>query len=312
MILLFIGIARQPTKNTTSIPDATVWNKYPKALLQSEKTQSGSVRESYLFRRVEGAGGAGEAGKTPGVERELKGLSKSYVTPNVGDRPRNLPKSSVKTNQIPGIYVTTEAFARYRPNYEQAAVDPSNYGERYARDANNLPLNNQPIIVIHETSDSASSAINFFQTPHDDEKVQASYHTLIKQDGTVVYLVPPEKRAFGAGNSVFEGANGVETVQTNLTLPPSVNNFAYHVSLETPPDGRGNNHIQSHSGYTDAQYNSLAWLIAQSQVPDDRITTHRAVDRSGQRVDPLSFDFNKFFNVLNSYRSVETVNTARN
>jgi N-acetyl-anhydromuramyl-L-alanine amidase AmpD len=118
----------------------------------------------------------------------------------------------------------------------------------------------------------------------------------------VVYLIPPEKRAFGAGNSVFHGPNGAETVKTNPNLPPSVNNFAYHVSLETPPEAWGNNHIQSHSGYTDAQYYSLGWLIAQSQVSDDRITTHQAVDRSGQRLDPISFDFNKFFYLLHSYR----------
>lgn len=203
-------------------------------------------------------------------------------------------------------YRTTEVFTQYRPNCEFIPIHPSNYGERYALDINGVPLKNEAIIVLHETSSSASSAINFFQTPHEDEKVQASYHTLIKLDGTVIYLVPPQKRAFGAGNSVFVGANGIETVQTNPTLPPSVNNFAYHASLETPPDGRGDNHIQSHSGYTQAQYNSLAWLIAQSQVPDERITTHRAVDRSGQRVDPLSFDFNQFFDLLHTFRQLRS------
>lgn len=220
----------------------------------------------------------------------------------------NSVKSPVKKTQPQGIYKTTAAFAKYRPQYEVTPIDPSNYGERYARDINGIPLKNQPIIVLHETSNSASSAINFFRTPHDNENIQASYHTLIKRDGTVVYLIPPDKRAFGAGNSVFDGANGLETVKTNPSLPPSVNNFAYHVSLETPPDGWGKNSLKSHSGYTDYQYYSLAWLIAQSQVPDQRITTHRAVDRSGQRADPLSFNFNKFFNLLHSFRQVRGVN----
>lgn len=230
---------------------------------------------------------------------------------NENSKTQNVADSTPVNNRSVGRYATTQAFNKYRPKLEIAAVDPSNYGERYAQDVNGVTLNNQPIIVLHETSDSAASAINFFQTPHTDESVQASYHAIIKLDGNVLYLVPPEKRAFGAGNSVFESADGVETVQTNPNLPPSVNNFAYHVSLETPPDGRGNNFIQSHSGYTEVQYHSLAWLIAQSQVPEDRITTHKAVDRSGQRVDPLSFDFNKFLDLLHTYRQLSPVYRAQ-
>ncbi|MBE9051714.1 N-acetylmuramoyl-L-alanine amidase [Nostocales cyanobacterium LEGE 11386] len=221
-----------------------------------------------------------------------------------------LTPSPVNTNQTSGRYRTTEAFAKYKPRYEIVSVHPSNYGERYTQDLNNLPLNNQAIVVLHETGDSASSAVNFFQTPHTDESVQASYHALIKLDGTVVYLVPPDKRAFGAANSVFESPNGSETVTTNPSLPSSVNNFAYHVSLETPPDGRGNNFQKFHSGYTEAQYNSLAWLIAQSQVPDYRITTHREVDRSGQKIDPISFDADKFLRLLHTYRQLTPIYRA--
>jgi N-acetylmuramoyl-L-alanine amidase len=208
---------------------------------------------------------------------------------------QNIPTFSVKT---------TTAFAAYKPRYEVAWANPSNYGERYAKDINGMPTNLPPIIVLHETAAPASSAINFFQTPHEDDNIQASYHTMIKLDGTVVYLVPPEKRAYGAANSVFETPKGVETVKTNAELPPSVNNFAYHVGLETPPSGLENNE-PTHSGYTDAQYQSLAWLIAQSNVPDERITTHKAVDRSGQRIDPRSFDFDKFLKILHSFRVLE-------
>lgn len=188
----------------------------------------------------------------------------------------------------------------YQPKYEIVTVNPTNYGPRFATDINGVPVSNQPIIVLHETVSSATSTINFFQTPHQNEKNQASYHTLIKLDGTIVYLVPPEYRAFGAGNSVFNGPSGVEAVKTHANFPPSVNNFAYHTALETPPDGRNN--ARRHSGYTEAQYRSLAWLVAQSKVPDNRITTHRAVDRSGTRIDPRSFDFKKFLNLLRSNR----------
>ncbi len=188
----------------------------------------------------------------------------------------------------------------YMPRYQISWANPLNYGQRYAKDINGVPVYNQPIIVLHETVNSASSAINSFQTPHANEKNQASYHALITLDGTVIYIVPREYRAFGAGNSVFDGPNGQETVKTHPNFPPSVNNFAYHIAFETPPNGRNNR--KTHSGYTEAQYKSLAWLVAQSSVPDNRITTHRAVDRSRSRIDPRSFDGKKFLSLLSSYR----------
>ncbi|MDH6075386.1 peptidoglycan recognition protein family protein [Chrysosporum ovalisporum CS-1034] len=224
----------------------------------------------------------------------------------------DLQTAPVTNNENSQRYRTTEAFSRYKPNYEIAAVDPTNYGERYSQDVNGLPVNNQAIIVLHETSNSASSAVNFFQTPHEDESLQVSYHAIVGRDGTIIYLVPPDKRAFGAGNSVFDGPNGPETVKTNPDLAASVNNFAYHVSLETPRDAWGKNLLKSHSGYTKVQYNSLAWLIAQSQVPDYRITTHAAVDRSGQRADPISFDEDKFLRLLHGYRELTPTYQSRN
>lgn len=194
---------------------------------------------------------------------------------------------------------TTTSPSGYVPRQENAPAHPTNYGERFTQDVNGRPVSNDLIVVIHETVGSASSAINTFQTPHPRDEDQVSYHSLIKRDGTVVYIVPPEMRAFGAGSSVFEGANGPETVRTNPAFASSVNNFAYHTSLETPADGRGNG--SRHSGYTEAQYQSLAWVVAQTHVPDNRITTHRIVDRSGTRRDPRSFDSQRFMGLLRSY-----------
>ncbi|WP_439341968.1 peptidoglycan recognition protein family protein [Vacuolonema iberomarrocanum] len=178
------------------------------------------------------------------------------------------------------------------PPEEIAPADPSNYGERYLVDAYGNPIYNDPIVVLHETVGSADSAINTFQTYHPRDADQRSYHALVRRDGTIVYIVPPEYRAFGAGNSVFDGPYGPETVSTNPNFPPSVNNFAYHISLETPSDGRGNQ--SRHSGYTGAQYRSIAWLTARTGVPWERITTHQLVDRSGTRRDPRSFDASQF------------------
>jgi N-acetylmuramoyl-L-alanine amidase len=186
-----------------------------------------------------------------------------------------------------------------------ALADSSNYGDRYFKDLNGRPANQEPIIVLHETVGSTGSVMSYFQTFHADEDEQASYHTLVTPDGTIVYFVPPDKRAFGAGNSEFVSASGREAVQTSPRHPRSVNNFAYHISLETPEDGMNDNKF--HSGYTEAQYRSLAWLIARTGVRDRRITTHRNVDRSNSRIDPRSFNFKVFQKFLNSYPRTQEI-----
>ncbi|MEM9006033.1 MAG: peptidoglycan recognition family protein [Cyanobacteria bacterium P01_F01_bin.86] len=214
--------------------------------------------------------------------------------------------STVSTDSYPLDFRTSDTFVAqtapdYQPRQDIQLADPSNYGDRYSTDANGQSVNNEFIAVLHETVGSAQSAINLFKTYHPNDNDQVSYHTLIGRDGTIYYIVPPENRAYGAGNSVFDGPNGPESVLTNPEFPASVNNFAYHVSLETPSDGRGNG--PNHSGYSQSQYESLAWLLARSNISDERITTHRAVDRSGSRQDPRSFSFDHFFTLLHRYPS---------
>jgi len=202
----------------------------------------------------------------------------------------------------PALAASSTAEPSYQPQERISLAHPSNYGERFSVDVNGRPLNNPYIVVLHETVGSASSALNLFQVNHSNDDDQVSYHALIGLDGTIYYVVPPEQRAFGAGDSSFQGAAGEESVVTNAAFPSSVNNFAYHVSLETPPDGQNNNRA-NHSGYTDVQYRSLAWLLARTTVPDARITTHKAVDRSGSRADPRSFDSQYLLQLLHQYPS---------
>ena len=76
----------------------------------------------------------------------------------------------------------------------------------------------------------------------------------------------------------------------------SLNNVALHLSLETPPDGRGDG--DAHSGYTAEQYRVAAgqvllWQAAYG-IPMSRLTTHQAVDRSHSRRDPRSFRWDRF------------------
>jgi N-acetylmuramoyl-L-alanine amidase len=177
-----------------------------------------------------------------------------------------------------------------RLNPRRISIDPTNYGERFTRDAFGNRLDPSPrVVVLHETVYGMQSAINTFRTPHPRDEDQVSYHALVGQNGSVVFLLDPSKRAFGAGNSAFRGQWAI----TNPAVGGSVNNFALHISLETPVDGEHDG--SGHSGYSSAQYDGLAALLAlwmqEHKIPADHITTHRAVDLAGERADPRSFDW---------------------
>ncbi len=169
-------------------------------------------------------------------------------------------------------------------------IDPSNFGERFVQDAYGQPVDPTPrVVVLHETVYGIQSAINTFMTPHPRDEDQVSYHILIGLDGQVVEVLDPAKRAFGSGNSAFNG----RWVVTNPEVGGSINNFALHLSLETPLDGE--NEGSEHSGYTEAQYDALAIVLSQwmrrFSIPPGNITTHRHVDLGGERLDPRSFDW---------------------
>lgn len=173
---------------------------------------------------------------------------------------------------------------------QRVRVDPTNFGERFRRDAFGRAVDPTPrLVVLHETVYGMNSAIQTFRTPHPNDGDQVSYHALIGEDGQVIQLLDPSKRAFGAGNSAFNG----QWVVTNPKVGGSVNNFALHVSLETPLDGENDN--AGHSGYSSAQYDALAALLAdwmgRYPITFETITTHRAVDLGGERADPRSFNW---------------------
>ena len=173
---------------------------------------------------------------------------------------------------------------------QRIRIDPSNYGHRLPRDAYGNSVANRPeMVVLHETVYGLQSAINTFTTHHPDDAEQVSYHMLIGGKGEIVQALDPERRAFGAGYSAFQGRWAV----TNAAMAGSVNNFALHLSLETPLDGEDEG--GSHSGYTPAQYDALAVVLAdwmrRFDIPAEAITTHRHVDLGLERADPRSFDW---------------------
>ena len=171
---------------------------------------------------------------------------------------------------------------------KQIKAHPTNFGLRLRKDLYSQRLNPNPtVIVLHETVYDLDSAVNTLLTPHPSDVDQVSYHTLVGRSGDIVQLVDPSFRAYGAGHSAFNG----RWVFSNRNLSGSLNNFALHVSLETPRDGSHN--LDVHSGYSPSQYDALARVLAdwmvRYKIPATSITTHRYVDLGGARADPRSF-----------------------
>jgi len=179
-------------------------------------------------------------------------------------------------------------------------ANPTNYGKRLELDKAGNPVHSQPLfIVFHETVTSEEKTINYFRTPHLNDADQASYHMLISRNGRRVRFVDDNLRAFGAGQSSFRDF----TVKINPDGPGSLNNVALHIGLVSPNDGQGDS--DSHSGYTVEQYRALAlqtlaWQL-KHQISSNRITTHKAIDQSGTRRDPRSFDWPQFIKIWRSY-----------
>ncbi len=197
----------------------------------------------------------------------------------------------------------TALLAALPQHRRRVRIDPSNYGERLRRDIAGHRLDPRPrVVVMHETVYGLESAINTFLTHHPADADQVSYHTLIGERGQVIDTVPPQKRAYGAGYSAFEGQWAV----TSPKVSGSINNFALHISLETPIDGE--NDGPGHSGYKPAQYDALALVLAdwmrQFPIRPEAITTHRHVDLGGERSDPRSFDWSQLRRRLAALRVI--------
>ena len=131
------------------------------------------------------------------------------------------------------------------------------------------------VVVLHETIEELETIKDL----HSDPTFYGSYHAIVDRRGIIHYMVPSEHKAFAAANSRF--VNNVTGKEESID--GSVDDFAYHIALETPPDGRDPNK-ESHSGYTYEQYNSTAWLLKAVGVQLNRVTTH------GQVRDPVTIE----------------------
>ena len=248
-------------------------------------------------------GSPSSAGSQPSLLELLEEVRRSPATP-LSPRPRPAPgppahaawhsplaKSCAAVD--PELQDRLSArLAKLDGSVIRVRIHPTNFGERFSRDAYGNPVDPTPkVIVLHETVYGIESAINTFTTANSRDEDQVSYHTLISQDGQIVEVLDPTKRAFGAGNSSFNG----QWVITNAKVGGSINNFALHLSLETPIDGE--NDAPGHSGYTAQQYDAMAVVLAdwmrRFSIPPGNITTHRYVDLEGARADPRSFDWSQ-------------------
>jgi N-acetyl-anhydromuramyl-L-alanine amidase AmpD len=250
---------------------------------------------------VRGAGGSPQASRVPSlldILEEVRQARPDQPPPQPAPLPParvlwGSPLSQSCSAADPALQARLYTLLAQLPSrVQRLRIDPSNYGERFTKDAFGNPVDPTPrVVVLHETVYGLRSAINTFLTPHARDDDQVSYHMLIGGKGEIVEAVDPSKRAFGAGNSAFQGQWAV----TNRKVGGSVNNFALHLSLETPADGE---HAEAgHSGYTPAQYDAMAVVLAdwmrRFSIPAQAITTHRHVDLAGERADPRSFDWNE-------------------
>ena len=229
-------------------------------------------------------GSNGNSPSQPGLQ--LNSEHTKGTTPRINDDQAGQP-------------VEMECLSSSHPEF-QALADPTNYGPRQATDWKGRTVANSPsLIVLHETVVDESTALALFRSPHNSDAQQASYHVLIGRDGRRIRLVPDSERAYGAGDSDFEGM----AVQLKPGLRPSLNNIALHVSLVSPTDGADGDRLR-HSGYTSAQYRSLSAQIAQWKglygIELSSVVTHQEVDRSGSRRDPRSFNWNQLVQGLRS------------
>lgn len=129
-------------------------------------------------------------------------------------------------------------------------------------------------IVLHATVEpTTEGTMGIFLNPA--KKVSA--HFIVGKDGRVVQMVPIEKRAWHAGNSILDGV-------------PSVNNYSVGIEMVNLNDGL--------DPYSQAQMEAVAGLIrfirSRYSIPDNRIVSHAQIALpAGRKSDPAGFDFDK-------------------
>lgn len=130
-------------------------------------------------------------------------------------------------------------------------------------------------IVLHaDAASSVASSMDWIRRPES----RASYHVLIGRTGNVFLIVPPERRAWHAGRSSWDGV-------------ADCNDYTIGVSLSNRNDG-----VEPYpTPQRTAAVEVCAELCRHFQIPVDRITTHALVATpKGRKTDPIGLDLAAF------------------
>lgn len=144
------------------------------------------------------------------------------------------------------------------------------------------------LFVIHETIIDSETLEDYMADPD----FLGSYHAVITIEGQIIYYVPSDMKAFAASKSRFLNLLTGEEESIN----GSVDDFAYHVALETPENGRDANK-KVHAGYSIQQYKSLAWLFNATGISIDRLVNHGEL-KEPETEEPRCFNGQYFSKVL--------------
>ncbi len=130
-------------------------------------------------------------------------------------------------------------------------------------------------VVLHATTfGSLEESVAFFLAP----TAVVSTHFVVGRDGTVVQMVPVEKRAWHAGLSRLHGVE-------------HVNDFSVGIELVNRNDGV--------EPYPEVQVQAAAGIVrflrSRYAIPDDRIVSHAEIATPpGRKTDPIGLDLSRF------------------
>lgn len=131
-----------------------------------------------------------------------------------------------------------------------------------------------PIVVLHDSNGPADNALSWSL----DNRIKGSYHTLIRRDGEIVYLIPSWIKASACGPSSYVSKVGP------ISINGSVDPFAYSICLEGPMP------------YTVDEYYSLSYLISLMDITREQVLVHNDVlDPDILDRDPCTIDMGRLW-----------------
>lgn len=157
-----------------------------------------------------------------------------------------------------------------------AFVAPSAWQSRPSPNHSARPAGTKPTgIILHcDASSNVASSLDWCRRVES----RVSYHVLIGRRGEVYLLVAPERKAWHAGVSTWDGK-------------PNCNNYTIGVSMSNKNDG-----VEPYPAVqVQAAEEVCAVLCKHFQIPSTRITSHALVATpAGRKTDPIKFDMGKF------------------